>query len=45
MSYVQETIDTKSKKKLMNKILDFYGERLLNLYKINAAKDYDLGQF
>ena len=45
MSYVQETIDVKSKKKLMYKILEFYGDRLMDLYKINAAKDYDFGQF
>ena len=45
MSYVRETIDVESKEKLMHKILEFYGDRLMNLYKIIAAKDIDFIQF
>ena len=41
-NFVQETIDDDSKWKLMNIIADFYGQRLLDVYKINAAVDYDL---
>ena len=42
MNFVQETIDDDSKWKLMNIIADFYSQRLLDVYKINAAVDYDL---
>ena len=42
MNYVQETIDDDSKWKLMNTIAEFYGNRLMDMYKINAAVDYDL---
>ena len=42
MNYVQETIDDDSKWKLMNTIAEFYGNRLMDMYKINSAVDYDL---
>ena len=42
MNFVQETIDDESRSRLMHIIADFYGQRLGDVYKINAAVDYDL---